>query len=274
MTLQNLRIAVVEDEVDLRDNMLDFLEDRGYDVWGVGNAADLYRQMLVRPVNVVILDVGLPGEDGFSIARHLRRMENLSLIIVSARSALDDRLTGLSCGADLYLTKPVDLRELEANIEAVVRRRFPGREAEPDTALLTVAPEPETGEHRAGAGNHEAAGQAAARAELVALSGVWRLDVSRWELGAPDGRVLPLTSKEFRFILPLVEANGETVSKANIAASLSLGRAGGDTASEYNRIDVLLARLRKKGLQTFGYPLPIKTVTAYGYALCARCCLA
>lgn len=252
MKKANLRIAVVEDEVDLRDNMLDFLESCGYDVWGVGNANELYRQMLVRPVDAVILDVGLPGEDGFSVARHLRRMENLLLIIVSARTALDDRLTGLSCGADLYLTKPVDFRELHANITAVARR-LPGRE-EADTGSL-----------------QELSLKPASQPVALSCDGSWRLDVTHWRLVSPEGQALSLTAKEFRFVLTLAEANGETVSRSKVAASL--GTPGTPSASESNRIDVLVARLRKKGLQTFGHPLPIKTVTAYGYALSARCTL-
>ncbi|MBI4756561.1 MAG: response regulator transcription factor [Betaproteobacteria bacterium] len=250
-----LRIAVVEDDLDLRDNMTDFLEDSGFSVWGVGSATALYRQMLVKPVDVVILDIGLPGEDGFSIARHLSRMPDLALIIVSARIALDDRLTGLASGADLYLTKPVDLRELVANIHAVTRRRLSAAPAAASAAASSPAGAPPV-----------------AAANVPAAPGTsgssWCLDTNRWELISPEGKRLTLTAKEYHFLLPLAEAGGEMVSKATIAAKLGNPD---NTAAEYNRIDVLLARLRKKSLQAFGHALPVKTITAYGYALSVAC---
>lgn len=256
MTGSPLRIAVVEDDLDLRDNMTDFLEDNGFSVWGVGSATALYRQMLVKPVDVVIVDIGLPGEDGFSIARHLSRMADLALIIVSARTALDDRLTGLASGADLYLTKPVDLRELVANIHAITRRR------------LATASVPAPGAAASPAASAPSVTAASVTAAPVTTDSCWSLDTHHWELVSPEGKRLALTAKEFHFLLPLAEAGGEMVSKAAIAAKLGNPD---HTAAEYNRIDVLLARLRKKGLQAFGHALPVKTITAYGYALSVAC---
>ncbi|MDP2852107.1 MAG: response regulator transcription factor [Gallionella sp.] len=116
------RIAVVEDDADLLDTMLEYLKIQGYPAWGVRNAEDFYRRFAADVVDVVVLDIGLPGEDGISVARHLRDLPDLTIIIVSARDALDDRLVGLKAGADRYLVKPVNLIELVANIEAVGRR--------------------------------------------------------------------------------------------------------------------------------------------------------
>lgn len=255
MNSAQLRIAVVEDDVFLREPMLEFLEKSGHDVWGASNASELYRQMLVHPVDVVILDVSLPGEDGFSAARHLRRLENLLLVIVSPNSALDDRLNGMSAGADLYLSKPVDLPQLNRELQALAAARHePPTASQPDYSRLAS--------HAPAAGNTTPASN---------NEPPWRLSMMEWTLTAPNGQQLTLTAKEFRFMLALVEASGEAVSKARVAASL--GSPEISSPSESNRIDVLLARLRKKGLQTFGSPLPIKTVTAYGYALSARCTL-
>lgn len=116
------KVAVVEDDADLRDSTLDFLTALGYPVWGVGSGEALYQRLADDPVDVVVLDVELPGEDGFSIAGKLQGAADLAIVMVTGRGALDDRLTGLSSGADTYLVKPVNLRELAANIDAVARR--------------------------------------------------------------------------------------------------------------------------------------------------------
>lgn len=228
------RVAVVEDDADLRDNMLEYLQVQGYPVWGVGNAEDFYRRFAVDVVDVVVLDIGLPGEDGISAARHLRELPNLMVIIVSARDALEDRLAGLKAGADRYLVKPVDLAELVANIEAVGRRPATisamGRiqEEKPKTVL-------------------------------------WRLAKQGWRLTGPDGKVLGLTAREFLLLKCLFEANGETVPRKLIADKII----GARVFNSDERLDVMLARLRKKCAATLGQPLPVKTAHQVGYAFTA-----
>lgn len=223
------RIAVVEDDVDLCASTVDFLATLGYAVWGVGSGTGFYRRMAVEPVDVVVLDVELPGEDGFSIAGELRRRADVGVVMVTGRGELDDRLRGLSGGADAYMVKPANLRELAANIDAVARRLERFRRAESNPA--------------------------------------WRLQRETWQWIAPDGAGFTLTAKEFLFVLSLVEAGGNTVTKAQLAARLD----GQATSPNFNRLDVLLARLRKKGRQFLGCDLPIKAVTAIGFAVTARC---
>jgi DNA-binding response OmpR family regulator len=116
------QIAVVEDDADLLASMLDYLHALGYPAWGVGSAEAFYKQLHMSPVDVLVLDIGLPGEDGLQLAAWVNRRVDLTVIIVSARDRLQDRLDGLAAGADRYLVKPVDLAELVANIDAAWRR--------------------------------------------------------------------------------------------------------------------------------------------------------
>lgn len=224
------RVAIVEDEADLRDSIVDFLGAHDYPAWGVDSGEALYRRWLVDDVDVLVLDIGLPGESGFAVAQHASKLPNVAVIILSGRDSVDDRLTGLRCGADRYLVKPVDLRELVANIDAAWRALSP----------------------HAGAGTTATA---------------WRLDAQKWMLTSPDGKSISLTSKEYQFIRCLIGANGEPVSKAMLAAAL-----GGNMASfDYHRIDLILARLRKKATETTGAALPVKTLQSFGFVFTAQC---
>lgn len=231
------RIAVVEDDIDLLDTMLEYLQAQGYSAWGVCNAEDFYRRFSADVVDVVVLDIGLPGEDGISVAHHLRELPNLTFIIVSARDALDDRLVGLKAGADRYLVKPVNLAELVANIEAVGRR--------PAYTVSSSAME--------------------RIQEETPKDGIWHLAKQDWRLTGPDGKALDLTAREFLLLKCLFEANGETVSKRVIADKII----GPRILNSDERLDVMLARLRKKCMDTLGQPLPIKTVHQVGYAFTA-----
>lgn len=235
------KVAMVEDEWDFRESAIDYLRASGYEAWGVGSGEEFYKQLLTDSVDIVVLDIGLPGESGFEIAKHLSASQRgIGIVILSARNQVADRLTGLGNGADCYLVKPVDLQELIANIEAVWRR------IQGTTTVGTVAVEP---------------------AKPAALSGEWALDQERWILISPENVPIELTSKEFAFIRCLLNEPGEMVGKAALASVLSSNAQDYD----YHRMDVMLSRLRKKGQALIGGPLPIKTVQSYGYAFTARC---
>ncbi len=233
------RVAMVEDESDFRESAIDYLGASGYAVWGVGSGEEFYKRLMSDTVDIVILDVGLPGESGFEIAQHVSATQpQVGIIILSARSKVSDRLIGLGRGADCYLVKPVDFQELIANIEAVWRR-VSGAKLAPESESLPL--------------------------NLAAPS--WLLDRERWLLVTPEGLELKLTSKEFAFVRCLVLAEGELVSKASLAEALS----GNAMEYDYHRIDVMLSRLRKKGMQAIGEALPVKTIQSYGYAFTAPC---
>lgn len=232
-----IRIAVVEDDNDLLDTMLEYLSIQGYPVWGVCNAEDFYRRFAADVTDVVVLDIGLPGEDGFSVANHLRNVPNLTVIIVSARDALLDRLAGLKTGANRYLTKPVDLAELVANIEAAVRQSA-------HSASISAS------EHTR---------------QVKPITGLWHITKQDWCLTGPDGKTLNLSGRELLLLKCLVEAKGETVSKREIGNQII----GPSIPNSDERLDVMLARLRKKCRVALGQTLPIKTIHHAGYAFTA-----
>lgn len=117
------RVAVVEDDDDLRDNMLYFLKAYGYPAWGAESGEALFRRLETDAVDVLVLDVGLPGEDGFAVARRAAQCRSMAVIILSGRDSENDRINGLNNGADLYFVKPVDLREIIASIDKLCRSR-------------------------------------------------------------------------------------------------------------------------------------------------------
>lgn len=176
------RIAIVEDDGDQSASISEYLELRGYPVWSEPSAPAFYRRLAISPVDIVVLDIGLPGEDGLSVANHIVQT-GLGIIIVSARSSVTDRLSGMKAGADSYLTKPVDLQELVAHIEALSRRLAPEKTGEPP------------GQSR------------------------WRLYRGSRELAAANGDKVLLTPSEFALLACLIDHEGEC-SRQQIAEIL------------------------------------------------------
>lgn len=115
-------IYLVDRDEGFREEMVSGLCRLGLNVHGFDGAGPLYRAYAARPSDIVILDISLDGEDGLSIAAHLRASQSVGIILASARGSVDDRIKGLRTGADAYLVKPVDVRELAATIEAIDRR--------------------------------------------------------------------------------------------------------------------------------------------------------
>lgn len=240
MTHPKPRIAIVEDDTDQLHNMEEFLLDCGYDVWGVGSAEAFYKGFTLHPVDVVILDVGLPGEDGLSVASLLKSKPEVGVIILSARDSLTDRLAGMRAGADRYFVKPVNLLELAANIDATASRLLP-------TAAAMVG------------------GQTAAVPSAVPAAS-WVLAAKDWALTSPQGKCLRLTTHELMFMQQLIRADGQPVSKRDLSDHLFGSRAQNGA----ERLNLLLTRLRKKAAEAFDEPLPVKTLHQIGYAFAAE----
>lgn len=245
MTQSKPSIAIVEDHSDQLHSIEEFLLDSGYSVWGACSAEAFYKGFTVQPVDVVLLDLGLPGEDGLSVASLLKSRPEVGVIILSALDSLDDRLAGMRAGADRYLVKPVNLLELAANIDATASRLVPRAAADSLGSLGTVA-------------------------VSAAQPACWVLAMKDWVLSSPQGKCLQLTTHEFMFLQQLMRADGQPVSKRDLSTHLFGARAQNGA----ERLNLLLTRLRKKAAEAFAEPLPVKTLHQIGYAFTATAQLA
>ncbi len=226
--LAGLRVAVVEDDPDLRRMLVAELSDHGASATGLPSAEALYRHMSVHPCDIVLLDVGLPGEDGYAVAAHLRQASQVGVAILTGRGGARDMARGLEDGADLYLVKPVDLEVLVAAL-ASLRRRLP-----------------------AGAASDQAPGHAP--------SG-WRLQAGGWQLQAPDARLLDLVEAERAFLEALLATPGQAVDRETLISRISRSPWDFDP----HRLEVLVHRLRARVRKLTGHVLPVRAVRGAGY---------
>ena len=115
-------ILIVEDDKDLLQSMVDYLTLKGYNVTGVGSAREFYKSISEQVYAVVILDIGLPDQDGILIAQYIRKNTDMRIIIASARASTNDKIIGREAGADIYLVKPVHFQELVTTIDSLLSR--------------------------------------------------------------------------------------------------------------------------------------------------------
>jgi len=115
------RLAIVEDDDNFRQSMVDYFDLLGFPVWGAESAETFYKNLIVSPIDIVILDIGLPGDDGFQVTKHLQNLHGIEILILSGRDSTNDRIQGLNLGAGRYLVKPIDMNELVAHVEAASR---------------------------------------------------------------------------------------------------------------------------------------------------------
>ena len=237
-----LHIALLDDEIEITRLLGSYLQAQGYRVSEVHRGAALMALMQADTPALVLLDLGLPGEDGFSIARQLREHWRCGLIIVTGRGDAVDKVVGLEVGADDYVTKPFDLRELLARIKAVLRRLAP---AEPQAAQPGLPP-------------------AAAGGGKLAFAG-WELDPSARRLLSPARLDVTLTGGEFDLLCTLAQHAGRVLSR-----DFLLEQTRGREAGPFDRtIDVQIGRLRKKIESDPDHPQIIKSVRGAGYILVA-----
>ena len=229
-------LAVVDDEAQITQLVANYLKGHGYRVSQLHDGASLFELMAADAPLLVMLDLGLGDEDGLAIARRLREHHRCGLVIVTGRSDAVDKIVGLEVGADDYVTKPFDLRELLARIKAVLRR------LEPDaTAPATAAP------------------AAAARASLRFAG--WALDTAARTLTSRQQRDVALTSGEFDLLNTFVKHPGRVLSR-DFLLEATRGRGSGP----FDRtIDVQVGRLRRKIEDDPENPQIIKSVRGAGY---------
>ncbi|MGF1543213.1 MAG: response regulator [Parvularculaceae bacterium] len=233
-------IAVVEDDVEIRELVAARLEADGFDPAPCADGAALDALLAERRVDLIVLDVMMPGEDGLSICRRLSASGGPPIIVASARGDDVDRIVGLEIGADDYLAKPFNPRELSARIRSVLRR---------------VGGAPTTIGATAGAADD---------AEVYRFAG-WRLDVDGRALADPDGAPVVLSAGEFSLLVAFARRPRRTLTRDQL---LDWTR-GEDSAPVDRAIDVQLSRLRKKLGDDPRNPALIKTVRGDGYLFAA-----
>lgn len=233
-----LHIAVVEDHDALREMTVTALTTAEYLVRGYANAESLLNALTDAPPDIAVLDVNLPGINGFVLAQRLRQHNPvIGILMLTVRDSVSDKISGYGSGADIYLPKPVDEGELLAAVSALIRRVA----AKTDTSAQAI---------------HQK--QAAA---LPSASN-WHLSADGWTFFDAGNNALPLTAQERTFLQCLASQAGQAVSRERLAEIL-----GEDPYEyDYHRLDSLVSRLRRKALEQ-SVSLPLRAVRGVGYLL-------
>ena len=233
--MTTVHLAVLDDETEITELLANYLTGHGFRVSQLHSGAALMELMASDAPALVLLDLGLPGEDGFVIARRLREHWRCGLVIVTGRGDAIDKVVGLEVGADDYVTKPFDLRELLARIKAVLRRLAP-----PNTAAEAALSE---------------------RTRLRFAD--WELDTAARRLVDPQARPVALTTGEFDLLAVFALPPGRVLAR-DVLREATRGR----EAAPFDRtIDVQVGRLRKKLEADPEDPQIIKSVRGAGYIL-------
>ena len=223
-------ILVVDDEAEMREAVAEYLSLRGFRVSGAADGHEMDAVMADEAVDLVLLDLNLPGEDGIALTRRLKSGKSVGIIIVTAYSDSEDRVLGLETGADDYVVKPFNFRELVARINSVLRRlSVPGETGHDTDSLVKV--------------------------------GEWLFDRSQETLQNPDGTQLDLSAAELDLLKVLVDNPDRTMSRDELLDKLSHRE-----WDPFDRsIDVRVTRLRRKIEPDPSRPTIIKTVRGVGY---------
>jgi DNA-binding response OmpR family regulator len=228
---EGAHIAVVDDEPDIRETLREYLELKGYRVSCLDGGKALRTLIESQSVDLALLDINMPGEDGLSLARFLRESTGAMIIMLTAAGDVIDRVVGLEMGADDYVAKPFDLRELLARIKAVLRRP----RAAPSGSAMPASDEIRFGD--------------------------CRLDMAAHKLRGADGSDIALTAMEFDLLKAFAERPNRVLSRDQL-----LDLAHSRDWEPFDRsIDIRIARLRRKIEADPSKPQVIKTVRGAGY---------
>lgn len=222
-----IRVILVEDHISLRSEIVSCLCDEGLDAIGVGSSNELFFELLRKPVHVIIMDIGLPGENGMAILQKLRSLEgawDLGIIMLTGHFELSCRLECLANGADAFLIKPVEIDELIAYIFSLYRR--------------THLNEKPTG------------------------SSKWQFNHREWRLFCPSGATIELSHLESELVKILAEHAGNPVRRRDI---ISIAFKQDPLAYDNRRLEAIVSRLRRKIHALYPISQPIRAVHSIGY---------
>jgi len=233
------KILIVDDDIRICRTLRSYLKREGYTVVIASNGDEMWQQFRAFTPDLILLDVVLPGDDGISLARELRKSSDVGIIMLTGKNDPIDQIIGLEMGADDYVTKPFDERQLLARIRSLLRRRT----------------SPGGGAGAAGDENKK----------RIVFDG-FELDLFRHELLAPSGEQLTLTSHEFRLLEIFVQNSGGVLSRDQIMQHLY----DRDWSQNDRSVDVLVGKLRKKIEGDPSQPKIILTIRNFGYKFAAR----
>ena len=228
------KILVVDDDQDVRDTLREYFEHSGFDVFVAGDGDGMRKVLAARAVDLVLMDLSLPGEDGLTLTRELRSNYGIGIIMLTAAGQVVDRIVGLEMGADDYVAKPFEPRELLARVKSVLRRQGKGAPA----SGLSTEPRPE-----------------------VVRIGACALDLAKHWLYGASGEEVFLTSMGFDLLHAFATHPDRVLSRAQLL-ELAHQREG----DVFDRsIDVRIARIRRKIEVDPEKPRVLKTVRGVGY---------
>lgn len=224
-------ILVVEDDVVTRMKLVQYFCAEGYRVSQAANGSEMRQILQNDPAAVLMIDVNLPGDDGLKLAREQREHSDAGIIIITSRTSATDRIVGLEVGADDYVTKPFELRELLARVKNLIWRLDRGHSRQTRT---------------------------------IRFAG-WRLDLGKRTLQGEDGHFVEITRSEFKLLAFLASKPGQVMNRSRILKEI----ANREWDVEDRTVDVVVRRLRRKLGDQAGHPQIIGTSHGEGYYLAA-----
>lgn len=228
------KILVVDDDIVICNILHRYLSSAGYQVKTANSGDEMHRYIKLMTPDLIILDLQMPGKHGLELTQELRKDSNMGIIILTGSEEAIDKIVGLEIGADDYISKPCDERELLARVRSVLRR------------VMATTDQP-------------------ADASVATFSG-WTLDLTAHELRSPDGEEVRLTSYEFQLLVSLVQHPNRVLSRDQLMEHIT----GQDWVPSNRNVDVLMGKLRKKIEVDPHNPTLIKTIRSAGYKFTAR----
>ncbi|WMC09578.1 two-component system response regulator ArcA [Oceanimonas pelagia] len=235
--MQTPHILIVEDELVTRNTLKGIFEAEGYTVLEATDGEEMYKALSDHKVNLVIMDINLPGKNGLLLARELREQHNLALMFLTGRDNEVDKILGLEIGADDYITKPFNPRELTIRARNLLGRTMQAPDAQEDDKQV----------------------------EAYRFNG-WTLDINSRALVSPSGEVFKLPRSEFRAMVHFCEHPGQIQSRAELLKKMT----GRELKPHDRTVDVTIRRIRKHFESVPDTPEIIATIHGEGYRFCGE----